>query len=215
VKPVRIPAEIPDDAAARPAWELVPLDGGVSESMRVHRLEHELEVARETIHRIATSNGIDTLTGLLNRDAIGRCIDLEIKRAHRHQRDLAVLLVDVDRLGAINEVKGHERGDEVLRTLAQHIRDATRATDSVGRARSDEFLVVCPETDAAGAVRVAQTLIGKSARRVLVLAGSSVHLSCCIGIVPVVLGMTLADVLGAAQAALERAKKAGSNRWSM
>jgi diguanylate cyclase (GGDEF)-like protein len=224
-----------------PTWELVPFDQSARaqveagilgptpeslgagptpdddtpESVRLRMLENDLALARAAIERIATARGIDPLTGLLNRDAIGRCIELEIRRAHRHQRDLSVLLVDVDRLGAINDVKGREHGDEVLRALALHIRDCTRETDSVGRARSDEFLVVCPETDPTGAVHVAQRLVGESARRNFVLAGAAVHLSCCVGIVPVVVGMTLADVLGESQEALARAKKAGGSRWSV
>jgi diguanylate cyclase (GGDEF)-like protein len=203
------------DDVTTPAWTLVPADGGALGETRVQRLEHELEAARAMIRRLAGRNGTDPLTGLLNRDAVGRCLDLEIRRATRHERDLAVLLVDVDRLGAINDVKGHARGDEILRALAGRIRDATRATDSIGRARSDEFLVVCPETDAAGAVRVAEKLVGTAARRTLLIAGTAVQMSICIGVVPVVPGMTPADVMQGAEVALERAKKGGGNRWSL
>jgi diguanylate cyclase (GGDEF)-like protein len=203
------------DDTATPGWKLVHSDRCASPELRIERLEQDLEEARQTIRRLATSSGIDALTGLLDRDAIGRCLELEIQRAHRHHRDLAVLLVDVDRLGAINEVKGHESGDDVLRTLAGLIRDTIRATDSVGRARGDEFLVVCPETDAAGAVRVAETLVSHAASRSLVVAGAAVHLSCCVGIVPIAARMTLGDVLKASDAALDRAKRAGGSRWSV
>lgn len=203
-----------DDAGA-PAWTLAPSDRGAKEETRVQRLETELEVARATIRRLAGRNGIDPLTGLLNREAIGRCLDLEIRRAQRHGRDLAVLLLDVNHVMALNEEKGPDRGDDVLRALAAHIRATTRATDSIGRARSDEFLVVCPETDAAGAVRVAENLTGNTAKRTILIAGSKVTLSVWIGVVPVVPGMTTADVVQCAEQALERAKKSGGSRWSL
>jgi diguanylate cyclase (GGDEF)-like protein len=206
-----------DHAGSAPTWTLRPADGGATGEARVLRLEQELALARLTIRRLMDDSGVDPLTGLLDGEPIRRCVDLEMRRAQRHGREVAVLLVDVDRLGAINEVKGRSAGDAILRALAQRLREGTRSTDTVGRAGSDEFIVVCPETDAAGAARVAEKLISEAARSPVVVAGASVHLSVCIGVVPVTpgIGMTRDDVLDTAVSAVQRAKKGGCDRWSL
>jgi diguanylate cyclase (GGDEF)-like protein len=209
----RLAPLVPLRPAAR--WTLAPADGGASGDARVSSLERELELARAAIQRMAEHIDVDPLTGLYNQHAIRRCVELEVARARRHERDLAVLLVDVDRLGAINDVKGWSAGDEVLRALALGICGATRATDIQGRLGSDEFVVVCPETDPSGAVRVAEKLVSKVAGRTLVVAGRTVHLSICVGVVPVCPGMTAADVLDGAGVALARAKGAGGSRWAL
>lgn len=100
----------------------------------------------------------DSLTGLASRRAAEERLEAEIDRARRTGRPLAVLLADVDHLKAINDRHGHAAGDAVLRAVASRLERAVRRTDTAGRWGGDEFVVVCPDTGAEAAQRVADKL---------------------------------------------------------
>ncbi|MBX5466158.1 MAG: GGDEF domain-containing protein [Firmicutes bacterium] len=93
----------------------------------------------------------DGLTALGTRAAAERCLRDCLRRARRTGAALAVVFVDVDGLKAINDRFGHGAGDRKLRAVAQALRQAVRRTDQVFRWGGDEFVVVCPGTDAATA----------------------------------------------------------------
>ena len=82
----------------------------------------------------------------------------EITRAARHNRPLAVVMVDADGFKHYNDTYGHLAGDELLRTLAELIRVGRRAADLVARYGGDEFTILLTETDAVGAVLVAEEI---------------------------------------------------------
>lgn len=100
----------------------------------------------------------DPLTGLPNRRAMLEELRAERLRAIRKHIPMAVLMTDVDRFKTVNDCCGHEAGDLLLRTLAQVLRDALRAYDVCCRWGGDEFLVLLPSTDAAGAREVGEKL---------------------------------------------------------
>lgn len=90
----------------------------------------------------------DPLTGLPNRDEFRSRLDDAITRAEASQRSLAVLYVDLDDFKLVNDSFGHEAGDELLATIAQRLRGASRAGDIVGRDGGDEFLVLMADLPA-------------------------------------------------------------------
>ncbi len=92
----------------------------------------------------------DPLTGLLNRTAIMDRLAGVIESARAHQHGAAVLFIDLDDFKSVNDRYGHAAGDDLLRTVAQRIRDCVRANDLVGRLGGDEFVVVTPDLPAAG-----------------------------------------------------------------
>jgi diguanylate cyclase (GGDEF)-like protein len=93
----------------------------------------------------------DVLTGLRNRRGLEEALEREFRHAERHGHELSLVSADLDGLKRINDEFGHAAGDELLRQTAQLLRASVRIDDVVGRLGGDEYLVVCPETDRAGA----------------------------------------------------------------
>jgi two-component system cell cycle response regulator len=100
----------------------------------------------------------DELTALRNRRAILLELDTLVATARRHERPLAVLMIDVDRFKAINDSRGHRAGDEVLREVARRITGRMRDADVAGRLGGDELLILLPETVAGGAATLADSV---------------------------------------------------------
>lgn len=114
--------------------------------------------------RIKTESSHDPLTGLYHRRFFDHRIKEEIARAHRNGGPLAVLLCDLDDFKAINETLGHQTGDEILKKVAQAIRDSTRGSDLLFRWGGDEIAVVLSETSREGVLTAAnriRTEVGK------------------------------------------------------
>jgi diguanylate cyclase (GGDEF)-like protein len=91
----------------------------------------------------------DALTDLHNRRGFLDLAAREVARSARTGRPLTVALFDVDRFQEINDVRGHQAGDDVLRALAAGLRSSLRAVDACARLGGDEFAVLLPDTDAA------------------------------------------------------------------
>jgi diguanylate cyclase (GGDEF)-like protein len=101
---------------------------------------------------------VDTLTGLLTRDAlIGRVAELS-HHAGATGQQVAVIVADLDRFKAINDARGHGTGDEVLREAADRIRRRLRAFESAYRVGGEEFVVLLPGTNAEEAAEVAERI---------------------------------------------------------
>jgi diguanylate cyclase (GGDEF)-like protein len=102
----------------------------------------------------------DTLTGLANRAFILQHAQRRIEAARRERRPLALMLLDFDHFKAINDTHGHAVGDEVLRTMAQRVRQVCRGSDVVARLGGDEFLLACEGFEGVAQVeQLAQRLV--------------------------------------------------------
>ena len=171
---------------------------------------------RSLMHQqLAAAARTDAKTGLLNAAAWQRQADAEVARAQRAGIPLALLLVDVDHFKRVNDSHGHLIGDEVLRALAAELRQQVRESDVVGRFGGEEFTVLLPRTDDAGACRIAERLRASAARLSVPLAGPAAPVGVTVSIGVAVLGphgRDLFELLAAADAALYRAKDAGRNQ---
>jgi diguanylate cyclase (GGDEF)-like protein len=110
---------------------------------------------RRRIHILEQRIATDTLTGADSRETILRTLRVEAARSVRYARPLSVVYIDVDHLKQVNDEQGHSAGDELLTFLTKIVNQNKRASDAFGRLGGDEFLLVLPETDLAGAEVVA------------------------------------------------------------
>ncbi len=158
---------------------------------------------------------IDPLTGLLNRSQIYETLEQEVRRTRRSERGFSLLMMDLDGLKAVNDGLGHQRGDEVLRSLGRVIREDIRNVDSAYRYGGDEFLVLLPETDYAGAFVVAEKIRADAEEIGLRLEGEGVTTSVSIGLVSHPEdGGTAEELVRAADRAMYNAKSLGKNQIS-
>jgi len=100
----------------------------------------------------------DRLTGLYNRLKLDEVLESEAARVPRSGQPFSVILIDIDHFKQVNDQHGHQTGDQVLIAVAEILRSGTRTTDFVGRWGGEEFLIVCPHTNTAGACRLAENL---------------------------------------------------------
>ncbi|MBZ0111103.1 MAG: diguanylate cyclase [Thermoanaerobaculia bacterium] len=165
--------------------------------------------------RLFESATRDGLTGLLRREMILEILDRELQRAVRHDRPLAIGMVDLDHFKEVNDRFGHLSGDAVLRWVSHTLETGLRATDFIGRYGGEEFLIVLPETDLEGAVRVAQKVRSLVEERTLSNdEGQAIRATVSIGLQAVKPGesVTANELISGADESLYEAKAAGRNR---
>ena len=155
----------------------------------------------------------DALTGLRNRRAFDARLAEESARQERYQRALALLMLDVDHFKAVNDQHGHEAGDEVLRRIAAVLRGSVRSTDVAARYGGEEFAVLMPETGLRQAAEAAERIRAGVAALRLASDGQRLDIRVSVGVAAVPESAADArDLVGAADAMLYEAKRAGRDR---
>lgn len=137
-----------------------------------------LQIANERLQALATS---DALTGLANHRSMIALLDNEVERAQRYEHGFAVAFIDLDHFKAVNDSFGHPMGDAALREFASVVHDALRGPDILGRWGGEEFVAILPETDAEGAMGVAERVRAAVAGHAFKSAGR-VHITCSCGV---------------------------------
>ncbi len=157
----------------------------------------------------------DQLTGLHNRRYLethfGGLFDESAMRA----RELAVLMLDIDKFKSVNDTYGHDAGDEVLKEFARRVKDATRIVDVVARMGGEEIVVVLPETGLQAAAAVAERIRNAVQVKPFVIHGGakSISVTVSIGVASRRAGdQSPAQMMKRADEALYRAKGEGRNR---
>lgn len=141
-------------ALGRMTHRLLASREAMEEKVRLRTLE--LEAANRALDLQART---DALTGLLNRRGFETQMAFGLAMARRSGRPLSLITVDVDHFKRVNDTYGHEAGDEVLRRVARTLEERLRGSDVVARVGGEEFVVLLPDTDLAGAQAIAQALV--------------------------------------------------------
>lgn len=119
------------------------------------------KMAAKVSERVGSMTGtavIDGLTDLSNHRYFQDRLAVEIKRAERYNRQLALLMIDVDSFARFNAINGHVHGDQALRKIADIIKECSRETDLTARYSGEEFVIVMPEADEREAMMAAERI---------------------------------------------------------
>lgn len=155
----------------------------------------------------------DGLTGLLNHRTFQIRLEDEITRARRGGHPLALMMVDLDDFGVINNTHGHQTGDATLIAIAAALRDNVRGPDIAARYGGDEFAVILPETDMDEALTVAERVGAAIAGLRLVDRDVPIRVGASVGVAALPLhARTREDLIRAADQASYGAKHAGKGR---
>ncbi len=158
----------------------------------------------------------DSLTGLLDRRRFRSELDQYVSFAARYGGLGAVMIIDIDGLKRVNDTMGHHAGDNLIRRIAAILRERVRNTDIVARLSGDEFAVLMPQTDTAGALQLGEDLRAQVADE----AAPQPEATCATISVGITMfgneGSTASEaVLVAADQAMYRAKEEGRNQISL
>jgi diguanylate cyclase (GGDEF)-like protein len=152
----------------------------------------------------------DALTGLYNQRYFHETLRREVLRAQRYERNLALVVFDVDDFKSINDQIGHLAGDRVLAQAADRLREAVRSVDVACRIGGDEFAVILPESSAEEAEQLYRRV--QSSMRGTTLGPDEDRLRLSAGIAEIQHGDTAAGLFERADGALYRAKDLGKDR---
>lgn len=178
---------------------------GVAE--RVQTLKAQIETQQNAARFHATH---DPLTGMWNRDSLLRLLFAETDRVQRLKTPLALMLLDLDQFGRVNQNHGYEAGDKILQELANRFRRYLRSYDLIGRCGEDEFLIALPGCTAEEALMLASRLKKNILHRPFAIGREQLSITASTGIADSK-GRSPLVVLREAEQALAQAKLAGRN----
>ena len=164
----------------------------------------------DVIDDIRRDRDTDPLTGLLNRRGFEERAKTAASKAD--QRPVSLILCDIDNFKSVNDTYGHPAGDAVLRELGSILRQIIRDTDVAGRIGGEEFAILLPRCDAAGAFRFAERLRTTFMAADFSAIPTSRMMTASLGIAQHHHREPLWDLVSRADAQLYAAKRAGKNR---
>jgi len=158
------------------------------------------------------SSLIDSLTGMNNRLALNMYAEREIKLAKRHQKSMAMMVVDLDHFKKVNDEYGHLAGDEVLKQSAAAIRSAVRETDQVFRYGGEEFVILLNEADLDNAMNSAERVRKSIASASASIEGKTLAITASIGVSSLNEKDDFTSMFERADKALYQAKNSGRDQ---
>ncbi len=160
----------------------------------------------------------DGLTGLYNHRTFQERFSQLIERSARHGKKCTLILTDIDHFKKVNDTYGHDVGDVVIKGLGDILKRVKRTTDSVARFGGEEFVLLCEETDAKGAMLLAERIREELGRTVFPTPNGPLSVTCSLGVATFPdAGRDWETMFKAADEALYASKRGGRNRstaWS-
>ncbi|HEY0307981.1 MAG TPA: GGDEF domain-containing protein [Acidobacteriaceae bacterium] len=163
-------------------------------------------IHRRDLQMIAQS---DSMTGLLNRRAFDEILARELRRANHTDRSLVLLLLDIDRFKVVNDVWGHQAGDEVIRRVSSTLLESLRPSDTIARVGGEEFAGLLRDASWEQVEEVAERLRMQVAGLMDLPGGVQITIS--IGVAQSDQDETPEDLFRRCDKALYRSKEAGRN----
>jgi len=176
----------------------------------------DLSTLREQERQVERLSQYDALTGLPNRRLLADRLLIAMGQATQHQRQLAVVYLDLDGFKAFNDQLGHEAGDQLLIALGHGLQNALRPGDTLARLGGDEFVAVLPDLcSALDCLPVLEALLAAAASPVGPLPGHTLRLSASLGVslYPQADAVDADQLLRQADQAMFQAKQSGKNRY--
>ena len=177
------------------------------------KLHTQIDEIRALQIQLAEQAVRDPLTGLYNRRYLDETLEREVARARREGHPLSVVMLDVDHFKKLNDAYGHQAGDQVLKALAELLRENTRAEDVACRYGGEEFLVLLPSMPLDNAVERAEHWRSQLEKHTFAFGNFSLSATASFGVSSYPHhGKTPDELTGAADTALYSAKHNGRNR---
>jgi two-component system, cell cycle response regulator len=143
-----------DDVLSKPSSQL-ELRLRIGALLRIRHLTSALEAKTRELEAMARR---DALTGLANRRSLDERLAVELARAQRYGRPLAVVMLDIDRFKRVNDDHGHQVGDRLLEFVGELLQGTVRPSDLACRYGGEEFVVLVSDTTASNATALAERL---------------------------------------------------------
>lgn len=154
----------------------------------------------------------DPLTGLLNRRGMRENLKQELDRSQRYNNELTVMMCDIDYFKSINDQYGHDKGDDIIKSLATILGSGIRKQDSVARWGGEEFLFLLPETNGTQAMQLAQNIRIKIEETQYKQDDKTFSVTVSIGLHQIDPTDTISQAITKADSNLYKAKEQGRNR---
>ena len=167
------------------------------------------EFTTSALRRLAE---MDSLTSVFNRRAFLTLLDKALSQARRTESELHVLVIDLDHFKRINDTWGHKCGDDVLRHFVGLAASCLRMEDVMGRLGGEEFAIVLPSANAAGAAAVAERLRALVASQPAMTEHGPITLTVSVGVTQCVMDESSETALQRADQAMYQAKELGRNQ---
>lgn len=180
------------------------------------KLKHyarELDNYAKELKRLSIT---DYLTGAYSRRYFFEQAILELERARRYDRQMSVVLIDIDHFKQINELFGNLAGDEVLMVLTENAGLLLRKTDLMARYGGEEFVILLPETDGKGAYKLSERLRKTVSNMRVELPENEIQFTVSIGVAEIrTQDETVEEIIGRANEGLMAAKAGGRNKTKL
>src|SRR6476620_329655 len=191
-------------------------DDFISKPFNIKELQARIRAAERLIglqDELLMQASLDELTRVLNRSGIHDAMNRAIVHATQEHKPISIVLADVDRFKQVNDTYGHPVGDAVLRVVAYRLAARLRPCDKIGRYGGEEFLIILPCCNPHNAMDVSERIRAYVASEPILTSAGALSATVSLGVAGgYAHRVSIEGLIGKADKALYRAKRAGRNR---